>query len=99
MKEKGLFTTKIKTGSKATNSAENEISMILFFLRFEGLFTELISIAYRSPAVSIELLPMMDKLSGGAILNSTAAFPCVDIASMIFSADRFFAQKMISSIL
>ena len=44
------------------------ISKSRFFLLFEFVLIVLMSIVYKSPLVLIELLPIIDKVSSGAIL-------------------------------
>ena len=49
----------IKQGKSKSIAKQTVMSNILLLILFVGLFNELISKIYRSPAVLIELLPMM----------------------------------------
>ena len=63
-----MVTVNIINGNRTINRSEATMSIILFLRLFEGLFKVFISNTYKSPEVSIELLPIKYKLSGWAIL-------------------------------
>ena len=64
----GFLIKNMAMGYNPSNAKATKKSNIRFFLRFDLLMIEFISITYKSPEVLIELLPMMERLSGGAIL-------------------------------
>ena len=81
-----------------SNPIEVIKSNVLLFRIFDFVEIELIFRIYKSPALSIELLPIKYKLSGCAILKSIFVELITDIQWIIVCAVVSFAQKIISSI-
>src|SRR5690554_3675485 len=90
--------SQITNGKNENKNKANKKSKVRLFRLFVEVEMLSISIKYKSPAVSIELLPIKYILLGWAILNSTLFDAVLDIQVMIDSAVVFFAQKITSSI-